>query len=184
MVYSRSNMHNYLVLIEETRMHISIIRLSRAISKCTAALATVCALIMIFSLLDGVFFRYVFNSAPAWTDEVAILAFSWCTLLFASVLVQEQGHVRITVLLSAFPVALERFFDKASVVLVLLFSLLLIWAGWQFVEFTADQVSPTLRYPLWLQSAAVPASGVLIFVHSLALLMSSPDHHQTQGEAS
>lgn len=157
--------------------------LSRAISKSTAALATLCALVMIFSLLDGVFFRYVFNSAPAWTDEVAVLAFSWSTLLFASVLVQEQGHVRITVLLNALPITLERILDKMGLLLVLVFSLLLTWAGWQFVAFTADQVSPTLRYPLWLQSAAVPVSGALIFLHSLALLMSSSANQLTKGEA-
>lgn len=164
-------------------MQTVITKLSRVISRLTAALATLCALVMIFSLLDGVFFRYVFNSAPAWTDEVAVLAFSWSTLLFASVLVQEQGHVRITILLTALPFALERFIEKLGVLLVLIFGVLLAWAGWQFVLFTANQVSPTLRYPLWVQTAAVPICGVLVFLHSLALLLGSSGEQLDQGGA-
>ncbi len=163
-------------------MQTFLIGLSRVISKGTALVGAACALVMVFSLLDGVFFRYVFNAAPAWTDEVALLAFSWSTLLFASVLVQEQGHVRITMLLSALPKPVERFIDKVGIVLVLVFGLLLVWVGWQFVLFTDGQVSPTLRYPIWLQSIAVPICGVLIFIHSLALLFSNMNNPSSPGE--
>lgn len=162
-------------------MHNYLNTLSRGVSRGTAILATLCALIMIFSLLDGVFYRYILNDSPSWTDEVAVLAFSWSTMLFASVLVQEKGHVRITLLLSSLPAFLEAVLDKLSLLLVLAFGALMLWAGWQFTVFTADQVSPTLRYPLWLRSAAIPVSGFLIVLHSLVLLL-NPFRTQTVKE--
>lgn len=143
---------------------------SKWISRGTAVLAALCLLIMVFSLLDGVFFRYVLNASLTWSDEVAVLAFSWSIFLFSSVMVQEQGHVRITLLLSALPRPLEVSLEKISCILVLLFGALMVWAGWQFVGFTATQVSPALRYPLWLQTAAIPVSGALIVLHSVVLL--------------
>lgn len=152
-------------------MHNYLSKLSQGISRGTAILATLCALIMIFSLLDGVFYRYILNDSPSWTDEVAILAFSWSVMLFASVLVQEKGHVRITLLLSLLPPSLGALVDKLSMLLVLGFGALMLWAGWEFTMFTADQVSPTLRYPLWIRSAAIPVSGLLIVIHSLVLLV-------------
>lgn len=148
-------------------------KISKWLSRGTAVLAALCLLTMVFSLLDGVFFRYVLNASLTWSDEVAVLAFSWSIFLFSSVMVQEQGHVRITLLLSALPRPVEISLEKISCILVLLFGALMLWAGWQFVGFTADQVSPALRYPLWLQTAVVPVSGLLIVLHSLALLCHS-----------
>lgn len=154
---------------------------SRGVSRGTAIIATLCAFAMILSLLNGVFYRYVLNDAPSWTDEVAVLAFSWSVMLFASVLVQENGHVRITLLLSALPAFLEKVLEKLSILLVLAFGALMLWAGWQFTLFTADQVSPTLRYPLWIRSAAIPISGFLIVLHSLVLLV-NPSRSQAVKE--
>ncbi|MDZ7809929.1 MAG: TRAP transporter large permease subunit [Arhodomonas sp.] len=37
--------------------------------------------------------------------------------------------------------------------------------GWQFMEFTANQVSAAMRYPLWLRNAALLA-GALIALHA------------------
>ena len=67
--------------------------------------------------------------------------------------------------------SLEKVLDKFSILLVLAFGALMLWAGWQFTLFTAGQVSPTLRYPLWIRSAAIPVSGFLIVLHSLVLLV-------------
>ncbi|MFC3606788.1 TRAP transporter small permease [Stutzerimonas tarimensis] len=156
---------------------------SRRLAAVTAALGALCALVMTLSLLTGVFYRYVLNSSLAWTDEVALLAFSWTTFLFASVLIRDLGHVRVTVLIDALPAPLKFLLERFNLLLVLLFGALMLWAGWKFTAFTMHQVSPALRYPLWLQGSAIPVSGALIVFHSIVLLFSPRARGETKESA-
>ena len=62
-------------------------------------LGAMSALVMLGSLLVGVFYRYVLDASLAWSDEVATLAFIWTIFLFSSALVRDFGHVRVALLL-------------------------------------------------------------------------------------
>lgn len=135
------------------------------------AVGAVTALVMIISLLLGVFYRYVLGDALVWSDEVASLAFTWTVFLFASALVRTGGHVRVTLLVDALPPILAELVERGIMMLVLGLGLVMLWTGWNFAEFTAGQVSPAVRYPVWLKNAAVPVSGALISIHALILLI-------------
>jgi len=131
----------------------------------------VTALVMIVSLLLGVFYRYVLGDALVWSDEVASLAFTWTVFLFASALVQTGGHVRVTLLVEALPPILGELVERGIMVLIIGLGLVMLWTGWNFAEFTAGQVSPAIRYPVWLRNAAVPVGGALISIHALIILI-------------
>ncbi|TGN41847.1 TRAP transporter small permease [Marinobacter confluentis] len=131
----------------------------------------VTALIMVASLLLGVFYRYVLEDSLIWNDEVASLAFTWTIFLFASALVREGGHVRVTLLVDALPPLLAELTERLILVLIFAFGLLMLWSGWNFAEFTSGQESAALRYPIWIKNAAVPFSGFLICFHALVLIV-------------
>lgn len=145
--------------------------LSRRLAALTTLLGCLFAMVAVLTLIAGVFFRYVLNASLAWTDEVALLAFSWSVFLFASELVRQQSHVRITLLVERLPPLLRALVERLGLLLVAAFGVLMLWAGWEFAAFTSQQVSAALRYPLWLQGAAVPVSGALIVLHTLPLLL-------------
>ncbi|NWO08830.1 TRAP transporter small permease [Chromohalobacter salexigens] len=144
---------------------------SRILASTTKYLGAIAALIMILTLLLGVFYRYVLQDSLSWSDEVALLAASWTVFLFASVLVRHFEHVRVTLLLSLLPDRLSGVLERLNVLLVLLFGVAMIWTGYGFMEFTASQVSPAIRYPLWVKNAALPVSGLLISFHAVVLLI-------------
>ena len=129
------------------------------------------ALVMLGSLLVGVFYRYVLDASLAWSDEVATLAFIWTIFLFSSALVRDFGHVRVALLLDALPRVAAEVFERAIVILVLIFGYILLTTGWDYAEFTANRVSAAVRYPMWLQTAAIPVCGGLIAFHALVLLL-------------
>ncbi|MHA7925148.1 MAG: TRAP transporter small permease [Marinobacter sp.] len=143
------------------------------------AVGAVTALVMIGSLLLGVFYRYVLGDALVWSDEVAALAFTWTVFLFASALVRSGGHVRVTLLVNALPPLLGEFVERGIMVLIIGFGLVMFWNGWNFAEFTAGQVSPAIRYPVWIKNAAVPVGGVLISIHALILLIRPQPIHKS-----
>lgn len=128
------------------------------------------AAVMVLTLLLGVFYRYVLQDSLSWSDEIALLAASWTTFLFSSALVRRFEHVRVTLFLSLLPAALSGLFERINVLLVLIFGIAMIWTGYGFMEFTINQVSPAIRYPLWVKNAALPVGGALICVHAIALL--------------
>jgi len=156
---------------------------SRRLAAAAAGVGAACALIMTLSLLLGVFYRYVLNASLTWTDEVALLAFSWTIFLFASVLARGFAHVRVTLVLSMLPAAARFMLERLNLLLVAAFGALMLWAGWNFTGFTAQQVSPALRYPLWLQGSAIPVSGALILFHSIVLLLSPREHLAKEAQA-
>lgn len=154
-------------------------KFGQALAYGSQAVGALTALVMIISLLLGVFYRYVLGDALVWSDEVASLAFTWTVFLFASALVRSGGHVRVTLLVDALPPLLGELVERGIMVLVLGLGLVMLWTGWNFAEFTAGQVSPAVRYPVWLKNAAVPVSGALIGIHALILLIRPWPIHTT-----
>lgn len=143
----------------------------RWVVKGTYLLGAFGALLMLTSLLLGVFYRYVLEDSLSWSGEVATLAFIWTIFLFSSALVRDFGHVRVAILLDALPRALAEVFERAILILVLVFGFILLTTGWDFTEFTANRVSAAVRYPMWLRNAAIPVCGGLIMFHAVILLL-------------
>lgn len=139
--------------------------------KVSSFLGALSAVVMLSSLLIGVFFRYVLDASLSWSGEVATLAFIWTIFLYSSALVPGFGHVRVAILLDALPRSLAEAFERVIILLVLLFGYILLTTGWDFTEFTANRVSAAVRYPMWLRSAAIPVCGGLIIFHSAVLLL-------------
>lgn len=152
-------------------MYQSLDKLGQGLAFGSQAVGALAALVMIVSLLLGVFYRYVLGDALVWSDEVASLAFTWTVFLFASALVRDRGHVRVTLLVNALPPILGELVERGIMVLTIGLGLVMLWTGWNFAEFTAGQVSPAIRYPIWVKNAAVPVAGALICIHALILFV-------------
>lgn len=146
-------------------------RLGEKLAACARALSAIALLIMVASLLLGVFYRYVLGSSLSWSDEVALLAFTWAIFLFASALVRECAHARVTLVFTLLPGILVELLERLSMLLIILFGAVMLFAGWDFASLTARQVSPAIRYPLWLHNIAIPVSGALIIFHATVLLL-------------
>jgi TRAP-type C4-dicarboxylate transport system permease small subunit len=156
-------------------------KLGRGLAYGSQLAGALTALVMVVSLLLGVFYRYVLDDALVWSDEIAALAFTWTVFLFASSLVREGGHERVTLLIDALPSLFSEILERAIMLLIVGFGLLMLWTGWNFAEFTVGQVSPAVRYPVWLKNAAVPAAGLLISIHALILLIRPAPIHKASG---
>lgn len=154
-------------------------KFGNAVALGSQAVGVATALAMIGSLLLGVFYRYVLGDALVWSDEVAALAFTWTVFLFASALVRTGGHVRVTLLVDSLPALLGELVERSIMILIISLGLVMLWTGWNFAEFTAGQVSPAIRYPVWLRNAAVPVGGALISIHALILLVRPRPIHKS-----
>ena len=126
---------------------------------------------MTVAILCQVFMRYLFNDPPSWTEELALLFFSWSMLLMLAVGVREMFHVRMDFILQWLPrtgnQVLERFIDLCTAG----FGAFLAWSGLDYCLFMVGSTSAAIGYPITVLYSAAPVCGVLIFLFSLELLL-------------
>lgn len=139
----------------------------RVLTWAVQTLAVVSAFVMIVSLVLGVFFRYVMQDSLTWSDEVAMLCFSWLIFLTGALMVRENGHVRIELLEAVMPERFYRWLDQVVWIVIALVGVYMAWTGFQFLSLTMGQTSPAIRYPLWARDGSLPVGGILITLYAL-----------------
>lgn len=141
--------------------------LERTLTLAVQTLAILSAVVMIGSLVLGVFFRYVMQNSLSWSDEAAMLCFSWLIFLTAALMVRENGHVRIELVEAIIPQKAYYLLGEIVWIVIALVGLYMAWTGFQFISLTMGQTSPAMRYPIWLRDASLPIGGVLITLYAL-----------------
>jgi len=125
----------------------------------------VLALLTALITMHAVIMRYIFKSAPEWSEEVVIYISIWAIYLACSTLVRTNGHVGATFfvekLFKKYQYVIEtinQFISLSFVLTVTYFGALIVKAV--FISGEAGQSS--LRIPLWVSVLAVPVGTFLM----------------------
>ena len=118
--------------------------------------------VMLASIAYQVVMRYVFSNSPPWSEELALLMFSWSTLGGLALGVYEGFHVRLDMLLASLPDNLRRWSEKLIELMTAVFGGYLAWSGVRFVDVTSGSVSAAIGYPIEILHALAPISGAFI----------------------
>ena len=99
------------------------------------------------------------------SDEVQVYLMIWAVFLGLGLVTAADRHVRADLFLAMFPAPLRRLALLLGEVLGLAFSLLMLWFGvmvaydsWSF----GDVSTTTLRFPMWIFFAALPAGALVM----------------------
>ena len=141
--------------------------IERVLTKLIETLTIIGGTVFVCSLVVGVFYRYVLHNALTWSDEVAMLCFTWVVFLGAALLIRENGHVRIQLIESILPDSLNWVLHLSIQLLIFVIGVYMVWFGWDYTQLTVGQTAPATRYPIWVRSLSVPISGILFCLYSL-----------------
>lgn len=141
------------------------------LSRLTVIVAAGMAVVMIASLSLEVFFRFALRHSLFWSEELALLLFTWIVLLLGSVGVREGFHVRVSLFIDRLPDTARRLLERLIMAGLALFGLVMAYNGWEMVARNWDQVAPATRYPLPFMYAAVPTMGLLVAFHAFVRLV-------------
>ncbi len=130
--------------------------------------------IMLACIALQVVMRYVFGNAPSWTEELALLMFSWCIMGGIALGVREGFHVRLDILLTALPPFLSRWIETGIGAATAVFGAYLTWSGLRFVDVTSGSVSAAIGYPIEFLHALAPVAGALICLFAVWRLIEGP----------
>jgi len=154
------------------------VQLLRPLSVASAALSRAALIVAGASLaglglvvIYGVVMRYVFNSAPPFVEQVALLLVICVAMFGASVGVRETGHIGLDSLVKLLPPAGQRVCAVLGDVLVLIFALVLTWGSQEMIIATLPNDIPTLGVSEACRYVPPLVAGVLVSLFSIERLV-------------
>lgn len=127
--------------------------------------------VMLCTLTIQVVGRYVFMKAPSWSEEMAVLAFSWATMGGLALGVREGFHVALTLVMERLPRVGQRLWSQIISMITMALGLYLVWSGLRFLDVTSGAVSAAIEYPIEILNVMAPIAGALIALFALERLI-------------
>lgn len=106
-------------------------------------------------------------------SEISSLLFIWITFLGSTIALKEGLHISITTLETFMSATLKRICSSFSLIASFAFSLILTTKGFEVTKVAMLQTSPGLGISFGWFYGVIPVSGMIMAIHSLALLSES-----------
>jgi TRAP-type transport system small permease protein len=116
---------------------------------------------MVVDVAIQVFFRYVIQNPPTWTEELARFLFAWQIFLGAGLAFGRGSHIVVDALLMALPSGGRRLLAAATDVIVLGFLAVLVWLGIRMVQLTSDTYSTAMHLNMGIVYASLPVGAAI-----------------------
>jgi TRAP-type transport system small permease protein len=145
--------------------------LNARLSRWTMYVACVCLAGLLMVVVYGVILRYVFNDAPPYVEQVALLLVISVAMFGASAGVRDAGHIGMDSLVTILPERAQFWCEAVVFVLSMLFALALFAGGAEMAVSTRDNTIPTLGISEAVRYVPVLIAGVLITLFSIEHLI-------------
>lgn len=145
-------------------------RLSKSCNSYTESSLLLLGLTMTAVVILQVFCRYILNYSLFWSEELARFLLVWLTFLGATVAYHRNMHPSVDVVFRRLARPTRNGVLRFVHLVVLVFSLILIWYGCSFSYFVRLQTTPALSLPKWIIFMIIPVSGMIFLLHALSFL--------------
>ncbi len=81
-----------------------------------------------------VFMRYIFNAPTLWVHELTVILVGSSMIYGGSYCMASDGHIRVTIIRDALPLAFRKTVDFVTALLTFIFTVSLTYAGWITVK--------------------------------------------------
>jgi TRAP-type C4-dicarboxylate transport system permease small subunit len=116
---------------------------------------------MVADVSIQVFFRYVIENPPTWTEELARFLFAWQIFLAAGLAFGRGSHIVVDVLFLVLPGMGRRLLAAATGMLVLGFLAVLVRVGISMVRLTSDTYSTAMHLNMGIVYASLPLGAAI-----------------------
>jgi TRAP-type C4-dicarboxylate transport system permease small subunit len=123
--------------------------------------------VTLFSVLTMAVFtqvvaRYVFNSPPAWTEELARFCQVWIILLTSSICIRKGNHLAVDYLGPSLSARFRTALGVFTGALIVLYSVVVTVWGFQLMAVGSMQLSPAIQINMAVVYAVFPIAGFLM----------------------
>lgn len=143
-------------------------QLRNILDKTLSGLAGISFLAMVLLVCWQVFTRYILGNPSSWSEELVSYVFAWMTLLGASLVVGERGHMNIPIIVDKMKPAGKKFFALFAEVIAFLFAaIILVYGGIQITSLAMGQMTSSLGVPVGVFYTVLPLCGVLNMIYAV-----------------
>lgn len=115
-----------------------------------------------------VFTRYILGKPSSWSEEMVSYLFAWMTLLGASLVSGERGHMNIPLLVEkSSPIVRTILSILAEVIAALFAGIILVYGGVQITDLAMAQMTSALGISVGVFYIVLPLSGILNIVYCI-----------------
>lgn len=132
-----------------------------------------------------VFTRYVLKNPSPWSEELVSYLFAWMSLLGASIVVGERGHMNIPILVERLGKRGRIWFSVFAEIVACLFAgIILVYGGVQITNLAMGQMTSSLGVPIGLFYVVLPLSGAINIIYTILNIKDifAPDEMVEEGK--
>ena len=135
-------------------------------------------MIALLSMFCNVVLRYGFNYSLAWSEELVRNVIIYTTLIGCSTAIKDRSMIKIDALVQLVPV-LKTPFGIFSHSVTLIFSLMMIYYGWQMadLQLMTNQKTIIMQIPLVYLYSVLPLMGVMMFFRTIQVIYQDMQQH-------
>lgn len=132
------------------------------------ALTGMSFLAMVLLVCWQVFTRYILKNPSSWSEELVSYLFAWMSLLGASIVVGERGHMNIPIVVERMGTTARKGFSIFAEVIAFLFAtIILVYGGMQITSLAMGQMTSSLGVAVGVFYVVLPLSGVLNMLYAI-----------------
>lgn len=137
-------------------------QLRTVLDKILRVLCGVSFIAMVVLTCWQVFTRYVLGNPSSWSEELVAYLFGWMSLLGASLVVGERGHMNIPILVEKMNMTMQKSLAIFAEIVAGVFAVvILIFGGIQIVSLTMGQMTSSLGVAVGVFYIMLPVCGAL-----------------------
>lgn len=122
----------------------------------------------------GVLWRYGFNSALSWSEELARFLLIWVSFLGAALATYRDAHIGISVVFDRLPPSFQRWVERIVNVIILLFMGAILVHGIKFLPDVSLRTAPTLQVRMNIPYLVLPISSAIMLFQLLVKMIAKP----------
>lgn len=125
-------------------------------------------LVMVVLTCWQVFTRYLLGSPSTWSEELVSYMFAWASLLGASLVTGERGHMNIPIVVDRMGPGAKKAFGILGEVIAFLFSLIiLVYGGVKISSLAMGQMTSSLNVAVGVFYIVLPICGMLNMIYTV-----------------
>lgn len=142
--------------------------LRKVLTQILNVLAGVSFIAMVVLTCWQVFTRYVLQNPSSWSEELVSYLFAWASLLGASLITGERGHMNIPVVVERFSPAVQKALAIFGELIAFAFSgIILVYGGIEISQLAMGQMTSSLGVAVGIFYVVMPLCGILNMIYTV-----------------
>ena len=124
--------------------------------------------------------RYILGNPSSWSEEMVSYLFAWMSLLGASLIVGERGHMNIPIVVERMGMKGRKIFAIFGELVACVFAgVILVYGGVQITNLAMGQMTSALGVPVGIFYIVLPLSGVLNIIYTILNIIDIAEEAET-----